>query len=240
MPAQPELCKPLKRLPGGEGDTMIAGILRTALNSRGWSVTEAAARSGIDRPFLSRLLNGQDPPRTRDGRRTAEHDDRYRKIAVALGLDDPDGFVEMVARIQRGQPAVLPVPIALRHRYPAFEQQIADNQPLRHRSNFMRLMKDCLVAALEGDQAAAAIGKAVESQLKRASQAPFFKTQYVGHDYLGIRSNHRLPSLGSQRARLCRQIGDALVELCGSADDAVGGCVHIARLFHDLALLERS
>lgn len=218
---------------------MIAETLQAALNRKGWSVTKAAKASGIDRAFLSRLLNGQDPPRTREGRRTAEHDARYRKVAVALGLEDPNGFIDMVARIQKGQPGAVPVPEALRARYPRFQDQIASNQPLRTRSAFVRLMKDCLVTAF-GELQAEQLGKEVQIQLRGASQPPLFKTQYVGHDYLGIRSSHLLPRLGSQRARFCWQIGDALIEVCGPADDAVRDCVNIARLFYDLALLERS
>lgn len=79
---------------------MIAEMLKTALYDKGWSISQAASESRVDRSFLSRLTTGKTPPRSRKGRQTADLDDRYRRIARALGLDVED-FIQEVARAQR-------------------------------------------------------------------------------------------------------------------------------------------
>lgn len=80
---------------------MIAPQINEALQRKGWSITEAAAKAELDRSFVSRLAGGHSPPRTKKGRKNARHDERYPQLARILGLDEST-FVDEVVRLQRG------------------------------------------------------------------------------------------------------------------------------------------
>lgn len=214
---------------------MISEQLRSALRRKGWSITAAAKKSGVDRSFLSRLLSGQDPPRTRDGRQTAEYDERYWNLAKALDLDAVS-FVQAVGRVQKSHPAVLPASILLHARHSRFKDQIDKNRPLRHKPDLVRLMSDCLVAAV-GTRRAKALTQEVLDLLGGSPPPRSFKKQpYVEYDYLGLPSSRVLERYDSARAQTCREIGDALVEV--KAPDAEDACVEVAMLFFDLAMLD--
>jgi transcriptional regulator with XRE-family HTH domain len=217
---------------------MIADQLKAALRGKKWSISEAASKSDVSRSFLSRLLSGQGPPRTRSGHQTAEHDERYRSLAETLDLPDPSGFIQIVAHAQQTQSAAPPVPEILRRRYPNLHQQIAKNQPLRNRADLLRLMGDCLGKAIAPQ--AERLKEEVLTRLKKAPQSPPFRTQmYVTHDYLGTPSNQRLSGFASTRTQACREIGEALIKVGDNRGDAsVDACVEIAQLFYDLALLD--
>lgn len=216
---------------------MIAELLTDALRRKGWSIAAAARECGVNRVFLNRLVTGQVPPRARDRRLTAEHDERYRKLAVGLELPDPDGFIKEVARVQKA--ASNPAPTILSERYPHFSQQITKNQPhLRHEKGLLRLMSDCLGTAIGSPQA----DTLNEKVRKHLGESGPIMQPYVDYDYLGIVSNPPLPSLVSQRVRTCREIAGILVELDDPqeawSDARIDACVEIAMLFYDLALLD--
>ncbi len=214
---------------------MIAEQLKAALRRKEWSITAAAKESGVDRSFLSRLLSGQDPPRTRDGRETAEHDERYWNLAKALDLDAAS-FVATVAQVQKNQPAVLPVSNLLHARHPRFKDQIDKNRPLRHKPDLVRLLSDCL-SAVVGFRRAKALTKEVLDLLGSSPPPRSFKKQpYVEYDYLGLPSSRVLERSVSARAQTCREIGDALVAI--EAPDAEDACVEVAMLLYDLAMLD--
>ncbi len=217
---------------------MIAEQLEAALRRKGWSISTAADKSGVNRSFLSRLVNGQDPPRSRSGHQTAEHDDRYRRLAEALELD---GFVESVARIQQGQSALPTAFSALRRRYEGFSRLIAKNQPLRHRPDLLRLMNDCLAKSLSPAQAEK-LNREIRTNLPKTPRTPPAEAQqpYIAHDYLGFPSNLRSPSYLSPRAQTCRDIGYALIDAGHPDDKCLHACIEIAMLFYDLALLDHS
>lgn len=82
---------------------MIARKLQRALGAKGFTISKAAEVCGVDRTFLSRLLAGERPPRTREGRLTAEHDERYSNLARGLGLNAEE-FVDIVVAEQRAAP----------------------------------------------------------------------------------------------------------------------------------------
>jgi len=214
---------------------MIAEQLKAALRRKEWSITAAAEKSGVDRSFLSRLLSGQDPPRTRDGRETAEHDERYWNLAKALDLDAAS-FVATVARVQKSQPAVLPVSNLLNDRHSRFKNQIDKNRPLRHKPDLVRLMSDCL-SAIVGLSRAKVLTKEVLGRLGSSPPPPsFMKQPYVEYDYLGLPASRVLERFASARMQTCREIGDALVEL--DAPYAEDVCIEVAMLFYDLAVLD--
>lgn len=64
----------------------VAERLRTAMGEQGLDITSLASRANVDRSFLSRLLGGGPPPRSREGRETC--DDRYRRLGSSLGLGE--------------------------------------------------------------------------------------------------------------------------------------------------------
>lgn len=84
---------------------MISQQLEDALLRKGWTIQQAAQQAGVDRSFLSRLVSGRVPPKTKTGRKVATHDDRYRRLAEALGLD-AEAFVDDVVRLQKGESPV--------------------------------------------------------------------------------------------------------------------------------------
>jgi len=217
---------------------VIAEQLKAALRRKEWSVTTAARESGVDRAFLSRLLNGQDPPRSRSGHQTAEHDDRYRRLAKALELD---GFVESVARIQLGQSALPSFFSVLRRRYEGFSRLIAKNQPLRHRPDLLRLMSDCLNESLDSTHAEK-LSREIRTKVPTTPRTPPAETQqpYVAHGYLGFPSNLRAPSYPSPRAQTCRDIAYALIDADHPDEKCLRVCIDIAMLFYDLSLFDRS
>ncbi len=94
---------------------VISQQLEDALLRKGWTIQQAAQQAGVDRSFLSRLVGGRVPPKTKTGRKVATHDARYRRVAEALDLDG-DAFIEDVVRLQRGEsPVASNVSTALFH-----------------------------------------------------------------------------------------------------------------------------
>ncbi len=216
---------------------MIAEQLKAALRRKEWSITTAAKKSGVDRSFLSRLLSGQDPPRTRDGRETAEHDERYRNLAKALDLDVAS-FVATVVQVQNSQPAVLPVSTLLHARHSRFKDQIDKNRPLRHKPDLVRLMSDCLSADFGLPRAKVLTKEVLDLLGSSPPPQSFMKQPYVEYNYLGLPSSWVLERFASARMQTCREIGDALIAL--DAPDEEDVCVEVAMLFYDLAVLDHA
>lgn len=79
---------------------MIGEEIRAALARKRWSIARAAKESGVERTFLSRLVNGSPPPRVKKGRQTAEIDPRYRRLAEALDIPNPGAFIQEVIAAQ--------------------------------------------------------------------------------------------------------------------------------------------
>ena len=78
----------------------IAEMLATALREKGWSISGGAAACGVDRSFLSRLVGGYPPPRTKRDRLLADEDERYKRLAKGLGFDPPELLIKAAVREQ--------------------------------------------------------------------------------------------------------------------------------------------
>ncbi len=76
-------------------------ILAATMAAQGLSVTAAARKANVDRTFLQRLVRGARPPKSREGRMTAEHDPRYAQLRDSLGLGE--AFIEIVKAEQIGR-----------------------------------------------------------------------------------------------------------------------------------------
>jgi hypothetical protein len=83
---------------------LLTDEIQRALARHSASLSRLASEKNIDRTFLAKLKNGGHPPRTHRGA-PATRDPRYRQIAEALEIADPDRFVRIAAREQTSPPA---------------------------------------------------------------------------------------------------------------------------------------
>lgn len=79
----------------------VADLINDWLQTSGENITVLAKRAEVNRILLSRLRNGQRPPRARNAWRWPPHDPRYSRLAHELGLNT-DEFCALVAKEQNG------------------------------------------------------------------------------------------------------------------------------------------
>jgi len=79
----------------------IAEVLQTAMDNHGLNTYTLAQKAKVDRFFLTRLLQGYRPPRMRKGRKTAKYDERYKRLARMLDIEE-EPFLELVESKQLG------------------------------------------------------------------------------------------------------------------------------------------
>lgn len=79
----------------------VADLINDWMQTAGVSITVLAKRAKVDRIFLSRLRNGQRPPRARKAWREPKYDPRYSRLAHELGLNANE-FCALVAKEQNG------------------------------------------------------------------------------------------------------------------------------------------
>jgi hypothetical protein len=88
----------------------VAGIISEYVNKSGRGISALAKKAQVNRLFLNRLHLGQKPPRVRAGRIRAEHDQRYRRIARAMEIDE-EQFCTLVSSEQVDYVRVVEVPV---------------------------------------------------------------------------------------------------------------------------------
>ncbi len=232
-----------------------AKFLRIALSERNWSITEAALKIGVDRSFLSRVLSGKYLPRKLKGSRSiGEPDERYKRIATALKLDEKE-FLGTVTREQqsrssrlRRKPKAARVPSEetsivnqIKADYKKFHNAFAVIGEMDGPAALLNLAEECLGTLRPRDVAER--WKERLRQSPRLTNASFF----FEHDHIGTRAR----ALGCiscwSRPQICQRIAEELTDdMSPDAKESDNGETagvrgEIARMFIELshALQER-
>ncbi len=228
----------------------VGDLLRAALKRKDWTIQKAAEIVKVDRFFLGRIVNGQRPPRERrGGRSTMVPDDRYRRLAVGLELDDVEDFLEAVARaqaprrpprrikIEQEAPAVQDRPtlaIDLESHYPEL-MGIVDLTSLgKGEAELENLVYRCLDALLPQE-------KQYWQGRLRSLQRPPGGGNVTEHAHIGSSAVLELHRRLHPDARLCLRIADELTDSAPTDDkmplsESRKARVKIASLFFELGL----
>ncbi len=194
----------------------IADLLQKAVAQKGWSVTEAANRIGVERSFLSRLLAGKTPPKKREGSRsTGRPDARYIKIAKTLGLNEEE-FLKAVAERQAARQAqsskkpttthgFIP-PKEIRRRYPRLRRILEDHLPLLGTAAFLRVANEA-VDKLLPTSAAQIWQKPLDSLRSPEDSLPSAQRDHFGALPGSIPRRSK-----DEDAQICRRIAEALLD----------------------------
>ncbi len=88
----------------------VAETINEYLNSSDKALATLVREARVERNFLDRLRRGERPPRQKVGRVRAKADDRYRRIARAMKIDEDD-FCALVSSEQVNGARVVEVPV---------------------------------------------------------------------------------------------------------------------------------
>lgn len=230
----------------------IAKLLQDAVDKKRWTISRAARETKVDRSFLSRLLSGKEPPRKKeDSRNVIEPDDRYRRLAVTLALEE-SVFLTAVANAQsrhivRRQKNTFPQPQRPKKlQYAASDVELPDgfaltyanlldlvhsHQPLRDEPALRDLRNEALIRLFTRDTAHDWI-EALRDCKRRRSHG----LSHTEHDHLGnhFDSAHHDPYYESSLT--CRLIAEELTDGIAQTTrhESRDALIHLASMFYEL------
>ncbi len=234
----------------------VGDMLREALDRKGWSILKAekeidAKEIGVNRFFLGRLVKGDRPPKLRRGSRSSTPpDERYRRVAVGLGLD-VEGFLDAVERAQAVKPSRGPrkteetarrseglrLPGDVRSRYPELAKVVDPARPLAGEDEIRDLANRCLSALLL-PQESRYWQERLRSMKRSARPSPMPE-----HDRIGEENAFDLHVSFHEDARLCVNIADAITDPSERYDKvtaSIGARAVIGRLFFEVGFCSGS
>jgi len=209
---------------------MIAEEIKSALARKRWSIARAAKESGVERTFLSRLVNGLPPPRTKKGRQAAEIDPRYRRLAEALCLPNPDAFIQEVMDAQSG-PSTTETLSKGQKRFLAYLLGSLREVPIEHKANITALLNQC-VRAGNSYQGIPRLRRLILSQLESELPISGPSSPSSSQAFIGQR-DHRPDR--SDLSELLERIGD---QTCSVQEDyAIDSQFEVAQILFELSRL---